>query len=114
MGRMDDKEYVFQITDYRGKGVVFARSKLEEKCSDHPELNKESFIACIKRALTEPDEVWEDYNDRKRRRCYYKKYSSISYAKAVVFIADSPCRIVTAYEISYVKETKYPDLKRVR
>jgi hypothetical protein len=45
-----------------------SKAKWEEKRSDHPELNKETFIACVQRALVDPDEVWEDYNDRKRRR----------------------------------------------
>lgn len=105
---------VFRVEDYRGKTVIFTRTKWEEKRSDHPELNKAAFIECLKRAITEPEEVWEDYGDPEHRRCYYKRYSSMSYAKVVVWITQSPCLVVTAYEINYVKETKYPNLKRVR
>ncbi len=105
---------IFSVTDYRGKFVVFKRAKWEEKRSDHPELNKEPFLNCLKKAIEEPDEVWEDYDDARRKRCYYKRYSNCSYAKAVVWIADDPCRVVTAYEINNVKETNYPGLQRVR
>jgi len=109
---MDAPEYIFQTTDYRGKEIIFTKAKWEEKHFRHPELNKDAFIKCIERALAEPDEVWEDYEDRRRKRCYYKKYSG--YAKVVVFVAEDPCRVVTAYEIDRIKETKYFDLKRVR
>ena len=106
---------IFNVEDYRGKMVVFRKAKWEEKRSDHPELNKDAFIDCLKRAIADPDEVWEDYGDRKNRRCYYKRYSGVIYAKAVVWItAVDVCHIVTAYQINYVKEMKYPDLKRVR
>ena len=67
---MDKRDYIFEVIDYRGKRVVFTKAKWEEKRSDHPELNKDAFIACVRQALIEPDEVWEDYNDRKRRRCF--------------------------------------------
>lgn len=105
---------VFSVADYRGKVVIFSRAKWEEKRFRHPELNKKTFLKCLERAMGEPDEVWEDYEDPRRKRCYYKKYSSCSYAKAVVWIADDPCRVATAYEINEIKETKYSNLKRVR
>ena len=111
---MDEPDRIFEVVDYRGKSVIFAKAKWEEKKTDHFELEKKPFIECLKRAIADPDEVWEDYSDRKRRRCYYKKYSSISYAKVVVWVADEPCRVITAYEISQIKETKYPNLRRVR
>jgi len=107
-----DDSLVFRINDYRGKVVVFTKKKLLEKQSDHPELHKAAFIACVKRALCEPDEVWQDYDD-KRKRSYYKKYSAVSFAKAVVWIKSSPCQVVTAFEIDSVKESKYPGLKRI-
>lgn len=109
-----DGENIFSVTDFRGKIVVFTKAKWEEKRSDHPELNKKTFLACLERAIREPDAVWEDYDDPRRKRCYYKKYSGWSYAKAVVWAADNPCRIVTAYEISKMKEENHPHLKRVR
>jgi hypothetical protein len=111
---MDKNEYVFATIDYRGKRVIFTKAKWTKKRFDHPELYKETFVACAQRALIDPDEVWEDHDDRKHRRCYYKKYSSVSYAKVVVFVNDDPCRVITAYEIGYIKEAKYIDLKRVR
>jgi hypothetical protein len=110
---MQKSVIIFNIEDYRGIEVEFTKKKWNEKRIDHPELNKEKFIKCVKRALNNPDEVWEDYSDRKRKNCYYKKYSVNSYAKVVVWIKDKPNQVVTAYEIDKVKEKNYPDLKQL-
>lgn len=64
--------------------------------------------------MVDPDEVWEDYEDRRGKRCYYKKYSAVSYAKVVILIASEPCLVVTAYEAAHIKETQYPGLRQVR
>ncbi len=104
---------IFCVEDYRGEEVIFSKKKWQEKKSDHPELNKKKFIECLKRAIIEPDEVWEDYDDKKHKRCYYKKYSIASYAKAVIWIEINSCNVVTAFEISDIKEAKYPNLKRL-
>lgn len=111
---MASDDVILNAVDYRGKTVIFTKQKWQEKQSDHPELHKKTFIDCIKRAIAEPDEVWEDYQDRKNRRCYYKKYSTISYVKVVIWINSDPCMVVTAFEINYIKENKYPNLKKVR
>ena len=50
---------------------------------------------------------------KKNKRCYYKKYSSCSYAKAVVWIKTNPYNVVSAYEISDIKESKYPNLRKL-
>ncbi len=113
MTNFDNDDIIFNVKDYRGKEVIFTRKKLEEKQSDHPELHKETFINCLKRAIIIPDEVWEDYQDKKNKRCYYKKYSTISYAKAVVWIKNNPCNVISAYEITKIKEFNYPNLKRL-
>jgi hypothetical protein len=86
---MDEPECIFKVEDYRGKVVIFTKAKWEEKRLRHPELNKAAFLKRVERAIVEPDEVWEDYEDRNRKRCYYKKYSSVSYAKVVVFIMET-------------------------
>ena len=108
-----DSNDIFCVEDYRGKKVIFTKKKWQEKQSDHPELHKKTFIDCLKRAIIKPDEVWEDYQDKKNKRCYYKKYSTISYAKAVVWIKANPCNVVSAFEITYIKESKYPNLKKL-
>lgn len=107
------EENIFSVIDYRGKMIVFTKKKWQEKQSDHPELHKKSFINCLKKAIEEPEEVWQDYQDRKNKRCYYRKYSSSSYAKVVVWINNSPCTVVTAYEINGIKESKYPNLRKI-
>ncbi|MDP3764612.1 MAG: PBECR2 nuclease fold domain-containing protein [bacterium] len=104
---------IFSVVDYRGKTVVFTKKKWQEKQSDHPELHKKAFINCLKRTIEDPEEVWQDYQDKKNKRCYYRKYSSSSYAKVVVWIRHSPCSVVTAYEISDIKESRYSDLKKI-
>lgn len=109
----DDNGNIFCVDDYRGKSVIFTKKKWQEKQSDHPELHKKTFIACLKRAIIEPDEVWEDYEDSKTKRCYYKKYSTISYAKAIVWINANPCNVVSAFEITDIKESKYLNLRKL-
>ena len=107
------EENVFSVIDYRGKTVVFTKKKWQEKQSDHPELHKKTFINCIKRTIENPDDVYQDYQDKKNKRCYYRKYSSSSYAKVVVWTGGNLCSVVTAYEISNIKESKYPNLKKI-
>lgn len=110
---MDGNDIIFvAVEKYEGKEIIFTRQKLEQKKDDHPELLKKSFLECTERALKNPDELWENYNDNKKR-CYYKKYSTRSYAKVIVWIHDKPYRVVSAYEVTYIKETKYPNLKRL-
>jgi len=108
---MPNNDIIFSVEDYRGEKVIFTRKKWEQKKNDHPELQKEAFIECLKRAIMKPDEVWEDFGD-KRKRCYYKKYSQFTYAKAIVWIRHSPCQVVSAFEIDYIKENNYPNLRK--
>lgn len=84
-----------------------------EKQKDHPELKRKVFLKNLRETIIKPEEVWQDYSDKKKKRCYYKKYSTNSYIKVVVWIKDNPCNIVTAYEINYIKEWKYSELKRI-
>lgn len=112
-GNKDDNENIFCLDDYRGKNVIFTKKKWQEKQFDHPELHKETFIDCLKRAIIKPDEVWPDFADSKCKRCYYKKYSATSYAKAIIWIKNNPCSVVTAFETDYIKENNYPNLKKI-
>ncbi|MEK7576208.1 MAG: PBECR2 nuclease fold domain-containing protein [Patescibacteria group bacterium] len=108
---MPQPDFIFRVTDYRGKIVIFTKAKWEEKQSDHPELHKQAFLDCLKKTIIQPEEVWEDYSDKKKR-CYYRKYSSSTYAKVVVWMNGNPYHVVTAYEIDGIKEKKYPNLKQ--
>ena len=110
---IDGNKIVFCVKDYEDKEVIFTREKLKQKKVDHPELSKKTFMKCVKNAIINPDEVWEDYSDKKKKRCYYKKYSAYSYVKVVVWIDGRPCQVVTAYEIDRVKERNYVELKRL-
>ena len=106
---------VFAVKDYRGNRVVFTRQKLKQKKIDHPELNLFQFISAVKKALQEPEEVWPDYFDRKRR-CYYGKYEDGVYTKVVVHMSyhsHEPSRVVSAYAVAYIKERKYKNLTRI-
>lgn len=107
------EENIFSVVDYTGKKVVFTKKKWEEKQSDHPELHKKTFINCVKKALEDPEEVWQDYQDKKNKRCYYRKYSSFSYAKVVVWVGGSTYSVVTAYEINDIKEGKYSNIRKI-
>jgi len=100
--------------DYRGKRVIFTKRKWKRKRKDHPELSKKEFIEAIEKTINEPIEVWPDYNDSNKKRCYYRKYSATSYIKVVVWFKESPCQVVTSYEIDYIKESNYLKLKRIK
>ena len=106
---------VFDIKDFRGKRVVFTKEKLAKKRVDHPELDLIEFLRAVKVAIQDPIEVWPDAFE-KEKECYYGKYREGTYAKVVVYMShnrQSPSRVVSAYEIDKIKETKYKNVKRV-
>ncbi len=110
---MADEKCVIDILDYRQVRIVFTEKKWMFKCQTHPELKSQTFLKNVERTLQEPEEVWEDYDDPKHKYCYYRKYSTNTMVKVVVWM-DGDNHIVTAYETDFIKETKYqPDLKQV-
>ena len=108
------QKLVFETTDCRGYKVVFTQQKLEQKAITHPELRKPTFVKNVERTIREPDEIWQDFGSPKQKACYYRKYSTVSYIKVVVYTKSNPYTVITAYEINYIKEAKYPNLKRIR
>ena len=110
---MSEEEYVIDMEDYRCIRVVFSKNKWEEKSKQHPELRNTKFLKNIEKVIEDPEAVWQDYDDPKSKRCYYRKYSTKSYIKVVVWVAHRPCRVVSAYEINWIKEEKYSGLKQL-
>lgn len=110
---MSIQKLVIDTHDYRGKRVIFTEDKWVEKQIVHPELKRPVFLRNVAKAVECPDEVWPDYSD-KRKRCYYKKYSTTTYVKVVVWHKGNPCAVVTAYEINKIKEANYPSLRRIK
>jgi hypothetical protein len=113
MATRPDNGILFTAIDFLGKSVVFTSKKLKEKQTIHPELGKKSFLSAVKKAVENPDEAWQDYNDKENRYCCYKKYSATSYVKVVVWRGSNPNHVVSAYEIDFVKERKYSGLKKI-
>lgn len=111
---MEETQFIIDIEDYRGKRIIFTHEKWEIKKVIHPELRKRVFLKNIEKTIIDPEEVWEDYEDKKRKRCYYKKYSINDYVKVVIWIADNPCKVITAYSIDRIKERGYAKLKQIR
>jgi hypothetical protein len=107
-------KHVVDTKDDLDRNVIFTHKKWKQKCSDHPELLKGVFIHNVTKTIENPEEVWEDYQDKKHKQCYYKKYSMFSYVKVVIWTEGNPCQVVTAYEIDYIKEENYPELQRLR
>ncbi len=109
---------IISTTDDEGKPIIFIKAKWEEKNVDHPELLDTAFMANVEKTMQNPEEVWPDYADHKEgktdKQCYYRKYSQDSYVKVVVWVSDTPRRVVTAYRIDYVKEGKYTGVSRIR
>lgn len=111
---MNEDHYIINAIDYKGDRVVLTHEKLKEKAVIHSELNNNTFIKNLKQTIENPEQVWEDKDNKKRKKCYYKKYSIHSYVKAVVLTVGNPYNIISAFETNYIKETKYPHLKRLK
>lgn len=111
---MDEEKYIIDTVDYRGKRVVFTERKWREKSEQHPELLKSKFLKNLKKTIETPQIVWQDYADPKKKRCYYWKYSVTTYIKVIIFIFDNPCNVVSAFEVDYIKESQYPNLKNFK
>lgn len=107
-------EFVIDVADNEGKRIILTRKKWEEKSKIHPELKNKTFLKNLGEALKNPEQIWEENSDSKNKRCYYKKYSTTSYVKAVVWITDNPCRVISAFETNKIKEETYPNLKRLK
>ncbi len=107
-------EYLIDTEDYTGNRVVFTKAKCKEKSLQHSELNKKEFIKNVEATIKNPEEVWEDFSDKIRKICYYKKYSGNTYVKVVIWIYKNPYEVITAYETNKIKETLYPELKRLK
>ena len=104
---------VIDTIDWQGDRVIFTKKKWKEKAKQHPELNSKTFLRNVVKTIEKPQQVWEDYDNKKDKQCYYWKYSVTNYIKVVIWINDDPCRVVTAYFIDWVKESKY-NLKRIK
>lgn len=104
---------VLDEIDYRGKRVILTFKKWKQKSSQHPELLDGKFIKNLQSTIKNPDEVWEELSS-KDKACYYKKYSINSYIKVVIWVKGNPAHIVSAFETNYIKEVKYPKLKRLK
>lgn len=105
---------LIDVEDYMGQRVIFTEAKRAEKATQHAELNNKQFLKNIEETIKDPEEVWPDYNDKNKKRCYYKKYSTYMYVKVVIWTDSSPCQVVTAYETNKIKETLYPELNRLK
>jgi hypothetical protein len=101
------------LIDYKGKRVIFTLDKWKLKSSKHPYLQLPQFKKFIIKALSEPTEVWQDYDEPKKKKCYYYKYNTTYYAKVVVWVTRKPYEVVTVYNLDYIKEMNYPQVRRL-
>lgn len=111
---MNGAKFIIDVEDYRGKRVIFTYKKWKEKAIIHPDLLNKTFLKNLKETIVNPEEVWQEYSDKKHKRCYYKKYSVDSYVKAIIWIYGNPCHIITAFQTNYIKENKYPNLRQLK
>ena len=111
---MHKSDIILDVIDHEGNRAIFTSKKLQQKALQHPELNNKRFLQNIVRTIEKPDEVWEDQDDSAKRRCYYRKYSTNTYIKVVIWTANEPHRIVSAFETNRIKEAQYPKLKRLQ
>lgn len=111
---MNGAKFIIDVEDYRGKRVIFTYRKWKEKSITHPDLLSKTFLKNLKETIINPEEVWQDYSDKKCKRCYYKKYSTDSYVKVIVWIANNPNHIITAFQTNLIKEIRYSNLRQIR
>jgi len=111
---MRNEDNIIDVLDYEGNRVILTKRKLEQKALQHPELKNKKFLENLIRTIENPEEVWQDQQDPKTKRCYYKKYSAGTYVKVVVWVQGKTYNIVSAFETNKIKETLYPKLKRLR
>lgn len=105
---------ILDVVDYRGKRVIFTEKKWKEKSIQHPELTNGKFLKNLKRTIESPQIVWQDYDDPVKKACYYWRHKIDRYIKVVIWIVENPCRVVSAFEVNYIKETKYSNLKQLK
>src|SRR3989344_9226482 len=108
---MSNSDIIIDILDYEGNRVILTRKKWEQKALQHPELKNKSFLKNLIRTIENPEEVWEDQQDPKSKRCYYRKYSTGTYVKTVIWTQNNLCHVVSAFETNKIKEAMYPRLK---
>src|SRR3989344_9175304 len=108
---MRNSDNIIDVLDYEGRRVILTKKKLEQKELQHPELKNRKFLENIIRTIENPEEVWQDQQDPKMKRCYYRKYSVGTYVKVVAWMQGETCHIVSAFETNKIKETLYPKLK---
>ena len=103
---------IIDTIDFYGNRVIFTEKKWKEKSTVHPELKNKTFLKNLEDTIKNPEEIWEDNSDKKNKRCYYKKYSIVSYVKVVIWINGNPCHIVSAFETNKIKEQIYSKFKK--
>ncbi len=108
------EKYILDVVEYTGQRVVFTEERWKEKRLQHTELNNEKFLKNLKKAIESPQIVWQDFDEPSKKLCYYWKHKIDCYVKVVIHTLGNPWRVVTAYEINYIKETKYPNLKQLK
>ncbi len=111
---MSIKKHIIDTIDDEGKRVILTRKKWKEKSKIHPILTNNTFLRNLKQAIEAPEQVWEDKSNKKDKRCYYKKYSTDLYVKAVVLTVRNPYCIISAFASNKIKESIYPGFKRLR
>lgn len=105
---------LIDVQDYEGERVIFTFDKCKEKMIQHPELGNNKFLKNLETTLRNPEQVWQDYEDPKNKRCYYRKCSTSTYVKVVIWVKSKPRQVITAYETNIIKEGKYPKLKQLK
>jgi hypothetical protein len=106
---------VFTVKDYSNHAIIFTEKKRKKKSEIHKELLDDKFIKFVTWALTKPTCIWQDYEQPTNKRCYYYRYSGEPrYAKVVVWHnCQEPWQVVSAFDVNWIKEEKYPTLKQI-
>ena len=58
-------KYIIDVEDYSGNRIILTKKKWKQKSRQHPELLSKTFLKNLKDTIKNPNEVWEDYSDKK-------------------------------------------------
>src|SRR3989344_895035 len=103
---MKDKHCV-DLLNYEGIRTIFTEEQRILKSDKHPELRTEEFIERVKKTITNPTFIYEDYDKKNRYSYYCEEYkinSRVMYTKVMLLKLKTHYLVITAYRPDFVKE----------
>jgi len=103
---MEDKHCI-DLLNYEGIRTIFTEEQRILKSDKHPELRTDNFIDRVKKTITKPEFVYEDYDEKNRYSYYCEEFkinSRVRYTKVMLLKLKNHYLVITAYRPDFVKE----------